>query len=126
MDLRVEFNDHLNFSDPEGTEEIEQQPQAQFLNNGETAEQQKLHLEREIPSDHWAYNAMGYLVSRGILPAVFEGFFDGSRTLTCYEMQQMTSILGMVIQTEGLEDVSGEGGQVFQVMFQTLRAEFSD
>ena len=40
---------------------------------------------KDVPADHWAYNAVTDLQSKGLIEGYPDGFFRGKRTLTRYE-----------------------------------------
>jgi len=73
----------------------------------------------DVPTDHWAYNALDYLTERGVLEGYPDGFFKGDRTLTRYEFAQAIARLLDTIQT-------GNWDEQIKIMAETLRAEFSD
>jgi hypothetical protein len=73
----------------------------------------------DVPTDHWAYNALDYLTQRGVLEGYPDGFFKGDRTLTRYEFAQA---IARLLDTIGKTDVD----QQIRIMADTLRAEFSD
>jgi len=73
----------------------------------------------DVPTDHWAYNALDYLTERGVLEGYPDGFFKGDRTLTRYEFAQAIARLLDTI------DATNPDEQV-RIMAETLRAEFSD
>jgi hypothetical protein len=73
----------------------------------------------DVPTDHWAYNALDYLTEQGVLEGYPDGFFKGDRTLTRYEFAQAIARLLDTIGNEGSDE------QV-RIMAETLRAEFSD
>ena len=72
----------------------------------------------DVSTDHWAYGALDYLTSRGVIEGYPDGFFKGDRTLTRYEFAQAVA---------RLLDTMGEGspGNI-QVLAESLRSEFSD
>ena len=71
----------------------------------------------DVPTDHWAYDALDYLTGRGVLEGYPDNFFKGDRTLTRYEFgQAVARLLDSIPQSD-----SG-----VQLMAETLRAEFSD
>lgn len=73
----------------------------------------------DVPTDHWAYNALDYLTERGVLEGYPDGFFKGDRTLTRYEFAQAIARLLDTI------DATNPDEQI-RIMAETLRAEFSD
>jgi hypothetical protein len=73
----------------------------------------------DVPTDHWAYNALDYLTDAGVLEGYPGGFFKGDRTLTRFEFAQaIARLLDTIEQGGGSEDI--------KVMADSLRAEFSD
>ena len=55
----------------------------------------------DVPTDHWAYNALDYLTQRGVLEGYPDGFFKGDRTLTRYEFAQaIARLLDTIGKTE--------------------------
>lgn len=74
----------------------------------------------DVPTDHWAYNALDYLTERGVLEGYPGGFFKGDRTLTRYEFAQAIARLLDTIEQDGV------GNDQTQIMIDSLRAEFSD
>jgi len=73
----------------------------------------------DVPTDHWAYNALDYLTEKGVLEGYPGGFFKGDRTLTRYEFAQAIARLLDTIQQKGATDE-------IKVMADSLRQEFSD
>jgi len=73
----------------------------------------------DVPTDHWAYNALNYLTERGVLEGYPDGFFKGDRTLTRYEFAQAIARLLDTIET-------GNADEDIRVMAESLRAEFND
>jgi uncharacterized coiled-coil protein SlyX len=73
----------------------------------------------DVPTDHWAYNALDYLTEKGVLEGYPGGFFKGDRTLTRYEFAQAIARLLDTIQQKGATDE-------VKVMVDSLRTEFSD
>jgi len=73
----------------------------------------------DVPTDHWAYNALNYLTERGVLEGYPDGFFKGDRTLTRYEFAQAIARLLDTIET-------GNASDDIRVMAESLRAEFND
>lgn len=73
----------------------------------------------DVPTDHWAYNALDYLTQRGVLEGYPDGFFKGDRTLTRYEFAQAVARL---LDTIGQQNADEQ----IRIMADTLRAEFSD
>ena len=45
----------------------------------------------DVPSDSWAYDAVSKLAADGIINGEGNGTFDGSRTMTRYEMAQIVA-----------------------------------
>ena len=58
----------------------------------------------DVPTDHWAYNALDYLTEKGVLEGYPGGFFKGDRTLTRYEFAQAIARLLDTIQQKGATD----------------------
>lgn len=73
----------------------------------------------DVPTDHWAYNALDYLTERGVLEGYPGGFFKGDRTLTRFEFAQAIARLLDTIE-------QGGGSTDTNVMIESLRTEFSD
>jgi len=47
----------------------------------------------DVPSDHWAQNAVASLASRGLMEGYPDGYFKGDRALTRYEMAMVVARL---------------------------------
>lgn len=45
----------------------------------------------DVPADHWAYDAVAELGSKGVIEGYGDGTFQGDRLLTRYEMAQMVA-----------------------------------
>ncbi|PUU87861.1 MAG: S-layer protein [Halanaerobium sp.] len=68
----------------------------------------------DVPSDHWAYNAINKLVAAGIVEGYPDGEYKGSQNMTRYEMAVMVSraLDNIVAEQEMLADevdAMGEG-----------------
>ena len=61
---------------------------------------------RDVPSDHWAYNAVVNLAAKGINEGYGDGTFRGDRNITRYEA---ASLLAKVITKVNNVSVTGEG-----------------
>jgi hypothetical protein len=73
----------------------------------------------DVPTDHWAYNALEYLSGEGVLEGYPDGFFKGDRTLTRYEFAQAIARLLNTIESSDWEEA-------IRLQADALRAEFSD
>lgn len=74
----------------------------------------------DVPRSHWAYEALQYLHSKGIVEGYPDGFWKGDRTLTRYEFAQ--AIARVVAY---LEENSGTSSRdSVDVMVQQLESEF--
>jgi hypothetical protein len=73
---------------------------------------------RMVEPDHWAYNAMDYLMAKGYLKDYPEHYFDGKQALNRYQLAQAVALL--------LDKVSQDDPEQIRIMADTLRAEFSD
>ncbi len=47
----------------------------------------------DVPSDHWAHDAVANLASNGVMEGYSDGFFKGDRALTRYEMATVVARL---------------------------------
>src|SRR6056297_100632 len=68
----------------------------------------------DVPSDHWAYNAINKLVAAGIVEGYPDGEYKGSQNMTRYEMAVMVSraLDNIVAEQEAMAedmDAMGEG-----------------
>lgn len=69
----------------------------------------------DVPSDHWAYDAVAQLASDGIIDGYGDDTFKGSKNITRYEMAQMVA-KAMAKNTSGVD----------KALVDKLAAEFSD
>jgi hypothetical protein len=62
---------------------------------------------KDVPTDHWAYEAIDYLQQQGLVEGYPDGTFGGNRTFTRYEMAMVIARI-----YSKLEDMVGsfEGG----------------
>lgn len=80
---------------------------------------------KDVPTDHWAYEAIDYLQQQGLVEGYPDGTFGGNRTFTRYEMAMVIARI-----YSKLEDMVGsfEGGNCDEVQAQLdrLANEFKD
>ncbi len=70
----------------------------------------------DVPSDHWAYDAVAQLASDGVIDGYGDTTFRGDRSITRYEMAQM------VARAMAKSDVN----EATKAMIDKLAAEFAD
>lgn len=70
----------------------------------------------DVPSDHWAYDAVTTLAKDGVIEGYGDATFKGSQKITRYEMAQM------VAKAMAKKDVSASD----KALIEKLSAEFSD
>lgn len=68
----------------------------------------------DVPRDHWAYQALDYLVQAGVIEGNPDGTFEGDRTLTRYEM---AAIVAKAMK-------NGSGKLADRAMVEKLNREF--
>ncbi len=72
----------------------------------------------DVPSEHWAYSALDYLMQQGVLEGYPQGFFGGENALSRYEFTQ--AVAKLVEQVE-----AGGSSEQIKIMVDALRVEFS-
>lgn len=66
---------------------------------------------KDVPSDHWAYQAVTDLQSKGVITGYPDGYFRGKRTLTRYEFAiALYRALSKITGTPGPKGDAGEAG----------------
>ncbi|MCI6753259.1 MAG: S-layer homology domain-containing protein, partial [Selenomonas bovis] len=70
----------------------------------------------DVPTDHWAYDAVAQLAADGVIEGYGDTTFQGDKNITRYEMAQM------VAKAMAKKDVSAAD----KAMIDKLAAEFSD
>lgn len=73
----------------------------------------------DVPKDHWAYEALDYLASEGIIEGYADGTFQGNRTMTRYE------VAAIVAKASMNENVSIGGRSVLDRLRQEYSAEMT-
>ncbi|MCX6646636.1 MAG: putative porin [bacterium] len=76
----------------------------------------------DVPSDHWAYDAIDYLEQEGLVEGYPDGTFRGDRTLTRYEFAMV--IARMYEKFLGLLDEGEQPGIDTEAILQMLMEEF--
>lgn len=80
----------------------------------------------DVPTDHWAYDAIEQLQSEGIVEGYPDGTFKGNRAFTRYEMAMVVARL----YTKIMAMPRSEGGLALDcepcALIEALRAEFAD
>ena len=71
---------------------------------------------QDVPSDHWAYDAVAQLANDGVIEGYGDGNFKGDKQITRYEMAQM------VAKAMAKQNVSGND----KALLDKLSAEFAD
>ena len=71
----------------------------------------------DVPADHWAYDAVAQLAKDGVIEGYGDGTYQGSNSITRYEMAQM------VAKAMAKED---QANAADKAMIDKLAAEFSD
>ena len=71
---------------------------------------------QDVPSDHWAYDAVAQLANDGVIEGYADGTFKGDKQITRYEMAQM------VAKAMAKQNVSGND----KALLDKLSAEFAD
>jgi len=75
----------------------------------------------DVPTDHWAYNAVNELQQKGLLLGYPDGTFSGKRAVTRYEFAVAISRALPLIVQEVLRQVPGGPGGPSQADFEALR-----
>jgi hypothetical protein len=80
----------------------------------------------DVPTDHWAYEAIDMLQSEGIVEGYPDGTFKGNRSFTRYEMAMVVARLYTRLNTQqDLSDyVTDEEFNEYKAMVQALMDEF--
>jgi hypothetical protein len=74
----------------------------------------------DVPAGHWAYGALDYLTSQGVLDGYPAGYFNGERALSRLEFAQAVSRLMLQVET-----TAAAPAEDCLVLTDNLRAEFS-
>ena len=74
---------------------------------------------KEVPQDHWAYDAVAQLAADGVLEGYGDGTFQGDKAITRFEMSKMVARAMAVEQKKG---VNAED----KALIEKLSAEFGD
>ena len=75
----------------------------------------------DVPADHWAYDAVSELTSKGVVNGFPDGTFRGNQNMTRYEMAQIVAKAMAKVNTPGVA-TSGTD----KAMVDKLAAEFKD
>ena len=75
----------------------------------------------DVPADHWAYDAVSELTSKGVVNGFPDGTFRGNQNMTRYEMAQIVAKAMAKVNTPGVV-TSGTD----KAMVDKLAAEFKD
>ena len=75
----------------------------------------------DVPADHWAYDAVSELTSKGVVNGFPDGTFRGNQNMTRYEMAQIVAKAMAKVNTSGVA-TSGTD----KAMVDKLAAEFKD
>ena len=82
----------------------------------------------DVPSDHWAYDAVAELAADGIIDGYGDNTFRGGRNVTRYEMAKM--VAAAMAKQSGNVDNAGKpvvgSSQKDRALIDRLAAEFSD
>ncbi len=62
----------------------------------------------DVPPDHWAYQALMYLLEQGIIEGYDDGTFQGDHAITRYEMAMIIYNLLMYLITNNKLQVQGD------------------
>ncbi|MGH8103391.1 MAG: S-layer homology domain-containing protein [bacterium] len=73
----------------------------------------------DVPTDHWAYDAVEYLTSKGYVEGYPDGEFKGNRMLTRYEYAMIIARL----ERKLLEELKGAPGDIL-AMVEEMRDQF--
>lgn len=86
----------------------------------------------DVPQDHWAYNAVQYLTSKGVLEGDEWGMFNGDHPISRYEFAvAVARMMGIIedLEAAGGYDVDGEmkelTGDIYAII-EELEDEFSE
>jgi len=81
----------------------------------------------DVPTDHWAYDAIDKLQAEGFVEGYPDGTFRGNRSFTRYEMAMVVARIWdrLVSELNSLEPQDVDFGPVIE-MIDDLRAEFAD
>jgi len=77
----------------------------------------------DVPIDHWAYDAVEYLASKGFVEGYPDGEFKGDRTLTRYEYAMIIARMERKLLQE-LKEMAGPSAEILS-MIQQMKDEFS-
>jgi len=75
----------------------------------------------DVPADHWAYDAVSELTSKGVVNGFPDGTFRGNQNMTRYEMAQIVAKAMAKVNTPGVATSSTD-----KAMVDKLAAEFKD
>ena len=81
----------------------------------------------DVPSDHWAYEAVTTLAADGVIDGYGDNTFRGSRPITRYEMAQMVArAMGKYATTGGNAPAAPRIGATDRALLDRLAAEFGE
>ncbi len=79
--------------------------------SGSVLDLSKIQLFPDIPENHWAYDYVSTLAGNGILEGYPDGYFDGHRAMTRYEMAAVlyrAMLRGIKLQERALREFAPE------------------
>ena len=82
---------------------------------------------KDVPTDHWAYEAIDYLQQQGLVEGFPDGEFKGNRTFTRYEMAMVVARMYSKLEdlAGGMDSTSGRLDEL-EAMIDRLANEFKD
>ena len=83
----------------------------------------------DVPTDHWAYDAVSQLVADGVIEGYGDGTFRGQRNVTRYEVAQMIAramAKTTIIDDKGNAQPNPNVNAADRALVDRLSAEFSD
>ncbi len=82
---------------------------------------------KDVPTDHWAYEAIDYLQQQGLVEGFPDGEFKGNRTFTRYEMAMVVARMYSKLEdlAGGMDSASGRLDEL-EAQLDRLGNEFKD